>query len=96
MSLDSPNLNDLDRFHLVKDTIDRALPYYRSEVESALRAGKRVLISAHGNSLRALIMALENLSGEEIVRRELETGVPIIYKLKADGSVQSKETLKLA
>jgi 2,3-bisphosphoglycerate-dependent phosphoglycerate mutase len=53
-------------------------------------------VSAHGNSLRALIMALENLSGEEIVRRELETGVPIVYQLKAGGSVQSKETLKIS
>jgi 2,3-bisphosphoglycerate-dependent phosphoglycerate mutase len=58
--------------------------------------GERALVSAHGNSLRALIMALENLSGEEIVRRELETGVPIVYQLKADGSVQSKETLTLS
>ena len=80
----------------LKDTAARVLPYFEKEILPRVLKGERVLVSAHGNSLRALIMALENLSGEEIVRRELETGVPIIYQLKADGSVQSKETLKLA
>jgi 2,3-bisphosphoglycerate-dependent phosphoglycerate mutase len=79
----------------LKDTAARVLPYFEKEILPRVRKGERVLVSAHGNSLRALIMALENLSGEEIVRRELETGVPIIYHLKADGSVKSKETLKL-
>jgi 2,3-bisphosphoglycerate-dependent phosphoglycerate mutase len=79
----------------LKDTAQRVLPYFQKEILPRVTKGKRVLVSAHGNSLRALIMALENLSGDEIVRRELETGVPIIYHLKADGSVQSKETLKL-
>ena len=80
----------------LKDTAARVLPYFEKEILPRVLKGERVLVSAHGNSLRALIMALENLSGEEIVRRELETGVPIIYQLKADGSVQSKETLKLS
>jgi 2,3-bisphosphoglycerate-dependent phosphoglycerate mutase len=79
----------------LKDTAERVLPYFQKEILPRVRKGERVLVSAHGNSLRALIMALENLSGEEIVRRELETGVPIVYHLKADGSVKSKETLKL-
>jgi 2,3-bisphosphoglycerate-dependent phosphoglycerate mutase len=80
----------------LKDTAARVLPYFEKEILPRALKGERVLVSAHGNSLRALIMALENLSGEEIVRRELETGVPIVYQLKADGSVQSKETLKLS
>jgi len=80
----------------LKDTAARVLPYFEKEILPRVLKGKRVLVSAHGNSLRALIMALENLGGEEIVRRELETGVPIVYQLKADGSVQSKETLKLS
>jgi 2,3-bisphosphoglycerate-dependent phosphoglycerate mutase len=80
----------------LKDTAARVLPYFEKEILPRVLKGERALVSAHGNSLRALIMALENLSGEEIVRRELETGVPIIYKLKADGSVQSKVTLKLS
>jgi 2,3-bisphosphoglycerate-dependent phosphoglycerate mutase len=80
----------------LKDTAARVLPYFEKEILPRVLKGERVLVSAHGNSLRALIMALENLGGEEIVRRELETGVPIVYQLKADGSVQSKETLKLS
>jgi 2,3-bisphosphoglycerate-dependent phosphoglycerate mutase len=79
----------------LKDTAARVLPYFKKEILPRVLKGERALVSAHGNSLRALIMALENLSGEEIVRRELETGVPIVYQLKADGSVQSKETLNL-
>jgi 2,3-bisphosphoglycerate-dependent phosphoglycerate mutase len=79
----------------LKDTAARVLPYFEKEILPLVLKGERVLVSAHGNSLRALIMALENLSGDEIVRRELETGVPIVYHLKADGSVQSKETLQL-
>jgi 2,3-bisphosphoglycerate-dependent phosphoglycerate mutase len=77
----------------LKDTAARVLPYFEKEILPRVLKGERALVSAHGNSLRALIMALENLSGEEIVRRELETGVPMVYQLKADGSVQSKETL---
>jgi 2,3-bisphosphoglycerate-dependent phosphoglycerate mutase len=80
----------------LRDTAARVLPYFEKEILPRVLKGQRILVSAHGNSLRALIMALENLSGEEIVRRELETGVPIVYQLKADGSVQSKETLKLS
>jgi 2,3-bisphosphoglycerate-dependent phosphoglycerate mutase len=80
----------------LKDTAARVLPYFEKEILPRVLKGERVLVSAHGNSLRALIMALEHLGGEEIVRRELETGVPIVYQLKADGSVQSKETLKLS
>jgi 2,3-bisphosphoglycerate-dependent phosphoglycerate mutase len=79
----------------LKDTAARVLPYFEKEILPRVLKGERVLISAHGNSLRALIMALEHLGGEEIVRRELETGVPIVYQLTADGSVSSKETLKI-
>jgi len=53
-----------------------------------------VLISAHGNSLRAMIMALEGLSGDEIVKRELDTGVPILYRLNADTTIAEKSILK--
>jgi 2,3-bisphosphoglycerate-dependent phosphoglycerate mutase len=78
----------------LKDTADRVLPYFRREILPRVLNGERVLVSAHGNSLRALIMALEKLAGEEIVGRELETGVPIVYHLKADGTVQTREQLK--
>ena len=79
----------------LKDTADRVLPYFRSKVLPRVLRGERVLISAHGNSLRALIMELEKLSGDEIVARELATGIPIVYRLNPDGTVRSCEALKL-
>ncbi|MBL8572404.1 MAG: 2,3-bisphosphoglycerate-dependent phosphoglycerate mutase [Hyphomicrobiaceae bacterium] len=77
----------------LKDTAARVLPYYQATILPDVLAGKRVLVAAHGNSLRALIMQLEGLSGEAIIARELATGVPIVYRLKADGSVESKQDL---
>lgn len=67
----------------LKDTAARVLPYFEAKILPELKAGKTVLVAAHGNSLRALIMQLEGLTGEEIVARELATGVPIIYRFDA-------------
>ncbi|MBC7417656.1 MAG: 2,3-bisphosphoglycerate-dependent phosphoglycerate mutase [Pedobacter sp.] len=64
----------------LKDTCDRVLPYFEKHIKPELDKGLNVLIVAHGNSLRALIMFLENLSTEEVVEREIATGVPIIYE----------------
>lgn len=69
----------------LKDTAERVLPYYKNKIWPDLLAGNTVLVVAHGNSLRALIMELENLSGEEILDRELATGAPIVYRLDAKG-----------
>ncbi len=77
----------------LKDTAARVLPYYDAQIWPAVKAGKNVLVAAHGNSLRALIMRLEKLSGEAIVKRELATGVPIVYRLNDDGSVASRQDL---
>jgi 2,3-bisphosphoglycerate-dependent phosphoglycerate mutase len=77
----------------LKDTLARALPYYVVRIQPDVLSGKRVLVSAHGNSLRALIMVLEGLTPEEIVKRELATGVPIVYRLEPDSRPQSVETL---
>ena len=77
----------------LKDTLARALPYYVIHIQPDVLSGKRVLVSAHGNSLRALIMVLEGLAPEEIVKRELATGVPVVYRLKPDSRPQSVETL---
>lgn len=77
----------------LKDTAARVLPYYEAKIWPALQAGKNVLVAAHGNSLRALIMKLEGLSGEAIIKRELGTGVPMIYRLNTDGSVSSHKDL---
>ena len=77
----------------LKDTLARALPYYVQEILPCVLQGKRVLVAAHGNSLRALIMALDGLSPEEIVAQELATGLPILYRLNADTTVAGKEIL---
>jgi 2,3-bisphosphoglycerate-dependent phosphoglycerate mutase len=74
----------------LKDTLARALPYYVQEILPCVLRGERVLVSAHGNSLRALIMVLEKLTPEQILKRELATGVPIIYRLNEDATVASK------
>ncbi|GAA5836187.1 hypothetical protein JCM5353_001934 [Sporobolomyces roseus] len=77
-------------------TAKRVLPYYEANIVPAVSSGKKVLVAAHGNSLRSMIMQLEGMSGEEIVNTELSTGVPIVYRLDKDGKVLSKEILKLA
>jgi 2,3-bisphosphoglycerate-dependent phosphoglycerate mutase len=74
----------------LKDTLARTLPYYVTEILPRVLRGERVLVAAHGNSLRALVMVLEKLSPEQILQREIGTGVPIIYRLGADATVTSK------
>jgi 2,3-bisphosphoglycerate-dependent phosphoglycerate mutase len=71
----------------LKDTAARVLPYYRDHIWPHVAAGKNVLVSAHGNSLRALIMHLEKLSPEEILDRELATAAPQVYRLTETGDV---------
>ncbi|WP_265516109.1 2,3-bisphosphoglycerate-dependent phosphoglycerate mutase [Nitratireductor luteus] len=78
----------------LKDTGARVWPYYLHTMQPHVLRGSTVLVSAHGNSLRALVMALDGLSGEEIVKMEIATGVPIIYRLNADSTVASKEVLE--
>ncbi len=78
----------------LKDTLARALPYYMKMIQPDVLSGKRVLVAAHGNSLRALIMAIEGLTPEQILKRELETGVPVVYRLGADSRPVSVEILK--
>jgi 2,3-bisphosphoglycerate-dependent phosphoglycerate mutase len=77
----------------LKDTIARVLPYYIQEILPCVLGGKNVLVAAHGNSLRALVMVLEKLKPDEIVKRELATGVPLIYRLNADSTVAEKQDL---
>ena len=77
----------------LKDTAARTLPYWDKVIRPVALSGKRVLIAAHGNSLRSLIMRLENLTGDQIVKRELATGAPVIYWLNADGSIAKKQDL---
>lgn len=78
----------------LKDTGARVWPYYLHEMQPHVLRGQTVLVAAHGNSLRALIMALDGLTPDEIVKQELGTGVPIIYRLNADSTVASKKVLE--
>jgi 2,3-bisphosphoglycerate-dependent phosphoglycerate mutase len=77
----------------LKDTAARVLPYYIQEILPCVLRGECVLVSAHGNSLRALVMVLERLSTTQILDRELSTGVPLIFRLNADSTVASRRDL---
>jgi 2,3-bisphosphoglycerate-dependent phosphoglycerate mutase len=77
----------------LKDTAARTLPYFNAHIRPDVLAGKRVLVSAHGNSLRSVVMELEQLTPEQILKRELATGVPIIYRFDAEGRVTEKQDL---
>jgi 2,3-bisphosphoglycerate-dependent phosphoglycerate mutase len=78
----------------LRDTGARVWPYYLHEMQPHVLRGETVLVAAHGNSLRALIMALEGMSPDQIVKLELGTGVPMIYRLNADSTLESKEILE--
>lgn len=75
---------DLPRSEALKDTVTRFLPYWDAEIAPAVRAGQRVLIAAHGNSLRALVKYLDDISDEAIVGLNIPTGVPLVYELDDD------------
>lgn len=72
------------RTECLKDVIDRLIPYWESEVQSDLKAGKKVLITAHGNSLRALVKHLEGIGDQEIASLNIPTGIPLVYELDDD------------
>ena len=77
----------------LRDTAARVLPYYIQEILPRVLRGENVIVAAHGNSLRALVMVLEHLSPNEIVGREIATGIPLIYRLNADSTVAEKREL---
>jgi 2,3-bisphosphoglycerate-dependent phosphoglycerate mutase len=77
----------------LRDTAARVLPYYIQEILPRVLRGQRVLVTAHGNSLRALLMVLDRLSPKEIIARELATGVPLVYRLNADATVAEHQEL---
>ena len=68
----------------LKDTVERVLPYWTETIAPAVRAGQRVLIASHGNSLRALVKYFDKISDEEIVGLNIPTGVPLVYELNDD------------
>ncbi|MGD1818192.1 MAG: 2,3-diphosphoglycerate-dependent phosphoglycerate mutase [Pleomorphochaeta sp.] len=77
----------------LKDTIARVIPYFEKEIKPKLESGQNILITAHGNSLRALVMYLEHISEKDILELNIPTGVPLVYYLNEDLSVISKEYL---
>ncbi|MBQ7557737.1 MAG: 2,3-diphosphoglycerate-dependent phosphoglycerate mutase, partial [Lachnospiraceae bacterium] len=77
----------------LKDTIARTVPYYEEEIRPQIKAGKRVIIAAHGNSLRALVKYFEKLSDEEIAGVNIPTGIPLVYTLDDDQNLVSKRYL---
>jgi 2,3-bisphosphoglycerate-dependent phosphoglycerate mutase len=87
---------DVPRTESLKNTIARAVPYYETEIAPALKAGKRVLVSAHGNSLRGIIKYLSGIGDQDIVGLEIPTGKPIVYELADDLSVERRFDLEEA
>jgi 2,3-bisphosphoglycerate-dependent phosphoglycerate mutase len=84
-----PRYKDLDKKDVpqtecLKDTVTRFLPYWHGTIAPAVKSGKRVIIAAHGNSLRALVKYLDNVSDEEIVSMNIPTGIPLAYELDKD------------
>jgi 2,3-bisphosphoglycerate-dependent phosphoglycerate mutase len=77
----------------LKDTAARTLPYFEAHIIPDLRAGKNVLVSAHGNSLRSIVMHLDRLSREQVLELNIATGVPIVYDFDADMRLCSKRVL---
>lgn len=77
----------------LKDTFSRVIPYFKEKIRPQILSGQRVLITAHGNSLRALIMYLEQLSGEDVISLNLPTGVPLVYELDSQMVPIHKEYL---
>ncbi len=77
----------------LRDTVARTLPYYVQEILPGVLRGERTLVAAHGNSLRALVMVLEKLTPAGIMKRELATGAPIVYRLGPDATVIEKHDL---
>ncbi len=79
----------------LKDTAERTLPYYEKHIEPALKAGRNVLVVAHGNSLRSIVMHIDHMTPEQVVALNLATGVPVVYEFDGDLKVKSKKLLEL-
>lgn len=77
----------------LKDTAARTLPYFESQIVPALRAGKNILVSAHGNSLRAIVMKLDSLDEQQVLELNIPNGVPIVYDMDSHGNPVSKSEL---
>lgn len=75
---------ELPETECLKDTVDRFLPYWNEEIAPAVKSGKHVIVAAHGNTIRALVKYLDNVSEEDIAELNIPTGIPLVYELDAD------------
>lgn len=94
-----PKYKDLNEKHLplaesLKDTLNRVLPYWYKTIAPMIQSGNRVIISAHGNSLRALVKYLDNINDEEILKLNIPTGIPLVYEL--DRNLKHEQSYYLA
>jgi 2,3-bisphosphoglycerate-dependent phosphoglycerate mutase len=80
----SLNPDEIPKSESLKDTVDRVLPYWQHTIAPAIRSGQRLIVSAHGNSLRALVKYLDNIPEEEIVGLNIPTGIPLVYEFSDD------------
>ncbi|MFT4571000.1 MAG: 2,3-bisphosphoglycerate-dependent phosphoglycerate mutase [Hyphomicrobiaceae bacterium] len=78
----------------LKDTAARTLPYFNRLIASDVKAGKNIIVAAHGNSLRSIVMELDQLSQAQVLKLNIATGIPIIYDIAPDGSIRSKKMLE--
>ena len=78
----------------LKDTAERTLPYFDSTILPELKAGMNVIVAAHGNSLRSIVMQLEQLTREQVIELNIDTGVPLLYEFDGSGRVTSKRILR--
>ena len=77
----------------LKDTAARTLPYYEDRILPIVKTGETVLVAAHGNSLRSIVMAIEGLTPDEILKRELATGEPVVYRIGKNGKLKDKVSI---
>ena len=80
------DLDAVPRTECLKDVVDRFIPYFEAEILPRAKQGENVLVAAHGNSLRALVKYLDNISDEDIAELNIPTGIPLVYELTADGT----------
>ena len=88
---DKTDLNPEGMSESLQDTAARALPYFDQRIMPDVKAGKNILVAAHGNSLRSIVMRLDNLTKEQVLRLNIATGAPIIYEMDSEGKIMSKE-----
>ena len=90
---DKTELNPDGVSESLKDTAARTLPYWESKIFPEVKAGKQIIVAAHGNSLRSIVMQLDNLSKEEVLELNIPTGVPLLYVFDADGKITERRYL---